>query len=85
MQVAVISFKTDPSLGWFGFVVLDSIFALYLLASLHDHGCAGDQVGRLLTNFGRLVVQTPKHRTTDLGQVGLHALPKGIHDSAKTV
>ena len=61
------------------------VFTSYLLTGLHDHSRTGDQVSGLLADLGRLVVQTPQHRTADLWKVGLHPLPEGVHNGAEAV
>jgi hypothetical protein len=46
---------------------------LVLTALFDDNGKARSEIGGLLTNFGALVVETPKDRRDDLGKVGLDA------------
>lgn len=82
--MVLVSFETDLT-PWIIWLYVAVSTKLYLLTGLHDHGCAGDQISCLLTDLGRLVVQTPKHRTADLWQVGLHAFAQGIDDGAETI
>ncbi len=58
---------------------------LLLLRGLHDHGDLGDQVGRLLTHLGRLVIQTPEDGTADLRQIGLDTLAERVDHGAEAV
>ena len=44
----------------------------YLTAVIHDSCNAGNEIGCLLANFGRLVVESPEDGAADLGEVGLH-------------
>jgi len=50
------------------FVQYDAEMAhqLLLLAGQHDHRDAGDEIGRLLAHFRRLVVEAPEHGTANL-------------------
>ena len=57
----------------------------YLLASLHDDSYPRDEIGRLLSYFGWLVVKSPEDGTTDLRKVWLDSLGQGIDDSPKAI
>ena len=46
---------------------------LILATLLNDNGKARSEIGGLLTDFCALVVETPKDRRDDLGEVGLNA------------
>eukprot|EP00955_Chlamydomonas_euryale_P007439 78823-Chlamydomonas_euryale.AAC.16 len=54
-------------------------------AHLHDWRDARNEVGGLLPDLGRLVVEPPLDRAADLAQVGLGAPPKRVDDSAEAV
>mmetsp|Transcript_146 Transcript_146/g.351 ORF Transcript_146/g.351 Transcript_146/m.351 type:complete len:636 (+) Transcript_146:233-2140(+) len=56
-----------------------------LIACLHDWRDARNEVGGLLPDLGRLVVEPPLDRAADLAQVGLGAPPKRVDDSAEAV
>mmetsp|Transcript_9557 Transcript_9557/g.28759 ORF Transcript_9557/g.28759 Transcript_9557/m.28759 type:complete len:603 (-) Transcript_9557:2583-4391(-) len=58
---------------------------LLLVARLHHHRDARDQVRRLLPNFGRLVIEAPLDGPADLRQIGLGAPLKAVHNGAEPV
>ena len=68
-------------------MVLCSILAMHtdLSTSVHDGGDTRDEVGRLLTNFGCLVVESPEDGATDLGEVRLHTHTQRIHHNTKPI
>ena len=52
---------------------------------MHYAGNAGDEVGRLLPDLGRLVVEAPEDGTTDLREIGLHPRAQCIHHNTKPI
>ncbi len=57
----------------------------HLLTCLHDDCNPRDEICRLLSYLGRLVIESPQDGATDLRQVRLHPLPQSIHYGAKPI
>ena len=57
----------------------------YLLAYLHDSGYPCNEISSLLSHFGCLVVQSPQHCSTYLGQIWLHPLPQCSHYGPESI
>jgi len=55
------------------------------LTSFHDYGNPGDEIGGLLADFGRLVVQTPQNGATDLWEIRLDTFAEGIDNCSEPV
>nr|GMD48072.1 hypothetical protein TorRG33x02_088080 [Ipomoea batatas] len=66
-------------------LVIPITFTIAFRAPRIDPRTSGYSSPNLLSHFSTLIVQTPLYCTTDLGEVGLHPLSKGIHNSTKSI
>jgi len=55
------------------------------LTSFHNNSDSGNEIGRLLTDFGRLVIQTPQNGAANLWQIRLDAFAEGVDDRPEPV